>query len=133
MDRLREFLETVRRQGLARGNLRGLLHVLIGRRLSAAGGEVLSTGLSWREAAALLKRVRWDREAVRELDLEPAKLPPRDRQKYWYAAIAAADLGAAADFGDRLIGPLGKLGYVVGPAPKSSTDSPQPRGRSSRH
>ena len=30
MDRLREFLEAVRTHGIAQGNLRGLLHILIG-------------------------------------------------------------------------------------------------------
>jgi hypothetical protein len=122
MDRLREFLEAVRRQGVARGNFRGLLHVLIGRHIANAAGEVLSSGVSWRESAALLKKVRWEREAVRELGLEPAALPPRDRQKYWYAAIAQADVASAAAAGDMLIEPLGKLGYIVGPAPRTSDE-----------
>jgi hypothetical protein len=128
MDRLRELLEAVRKQGLARGNFRGLLHVLIGRRLSTAQGEVISAGLSWRDAAALLKRLRWDREAVRELGLDPATLPPRDRQKYWYSAIAQADVGspAAGAAADQLRDPLGQLGLVVGPAPRPSEDKQAP-------
>jgi hypothetical protein len=128
MDRLRELLEAVRKQGLARGNFRGLLHVLIGRRLSTAQGEVVSAGLSWRDAAALLKRLRWDREAVRELGLDPATLPPRDRQKYWYSAIAQADVGSAAAgaAADQLRDRLGELGLVVGPAPRPSADKEAP-------
>ena len=58
-------LEAVRRQGSARGQLRGLLHILIGRRIAAEDGTVISPGLTWRETAVLLKRLRWDTEAVR--------------------------------------------------------------------
>jgi hypothetical protein len=122
MDRLREFLEAVRRQGAARGHFRGLLHVLIGRRISLPDGTVVSAGMTWRDVAALLKRLRWDREAVREIGLDPANLPPRDRQRYWYAAIVQADVGsaAAAGEGDRLAEVLRAAGYVIGPAPRRS-------------
>src|ERR671933_500877 len=122
MDRLREFLDAVRKQGVAQGHFRGLLHILVGRRVSQADGTPVSGGMTWRELAAVLKRVRWDREAVRELNLDPADLPPRDRQRFWYAAIAQAglDSDAARAEGDRLIEPLGALGYVVGPAPRPS-------------
>jgi hypothetical protein len=144
MDRLRELLDTVRKQGLARGNFRGLLHVLIGRRISTAEGEVLSTGMSWRHLAGLLKRLRWDREAVRDLGLNPAALPPRDRQRFWYAAIAQANVGSAeaGTGGDHLVEPLRGLGYVVGPAPGSPEKKQRrkvpppegrPPGRPSRH
>jgi hypothetical protein len=81
MDRLRQFLEAVRKQGTATGHFRGLLHLLIGRRISLPEGEVVSGGMTWRELAGLLKKVRWDREAVQELGLDPAALPPRDREK----------------------------------------------------
>jgi hypothetical protein len=120
MDRLREFLETVKQRGQARGKFRGLLHVLIGRRITHADGTPVSAGLTWREAAALLKRVRWDREAVRELGLDPAALPPRNRQRYWYSAIAQAhvDSEAAVRAGDRLAEALGPAGYQVSPAPR---------------
>lgn len=120
MDRLRELLETVRKQGLAQGNFRALLHVLIGRRVTTAGGEVVSAGLTWRELASLLKRLRWDRDFVRELGVDPASLPPRDRQRFWYTAITQADVSGqvASAEGDRLVGPLEALGYVIGPAPK---------------
>jgi hypothetical protein len=133
MDRLREFLETVRRQGVARGNLRGLLHVLVGRRIALADGTLVSGGMTWRELAGLLKRLRWDREEVRDLGLDPATLPPRDRQRFWYAAIAQADLAApaAGEQADRLVEPLQALGYVVGPAPAPS-EKPAARKRSPR-
>src|SRR5262245_50597839 len=96
MDRQRRLLETLQEQGTARGNLRGLLHLLIGRRIALADGTVVSDGLTWRAAAALLKRARWDREAVRELGLDPETLPPRDRQRFWYAAITQAGVDTAA-------------------------------------
>src|SRR5436305_2295440 len=102
MDRLREFLELVREQGLASGNLLGLLHILIGRKVSLADGTEVSRGQTWRDVAALFKKLRWDPEQVSELELDAAALPPRDRQRYWYQAIAqatvdSADAIAAAD------------------------------------
>ena len=119
MDRLRELLEAIRKGGTAQGNLRGLLHVLVGRRITLPDGTVVSQGLTWRELAALLKRLRWDREAVRELGLEPAALPPRDRQRYWYTTVAQAgvDSEAAARAGDRLAQALEPAGYRVSPPP----------------
>ncbi len=120
MDVLREFLDNLKQQGQARGHFLGLLHLLIGRRVTQADGTVVAAGLSWREVSALLKKVRWDRDAVRELGLDPAQLPPRDRQRYWYTAIAQArvDSEAASQDGDRLAQLLEPLGYVVGPAPR---------------
>jgi hypothetical protein len=119
MDSLREFLETVSQHGTSQGHFQGLLHILVGRRVTRADGTLVSTGMTWRDLAALLKRLRWDREAVRELGLDPATLPPRDRQRYWYTAIAQAgiDSAAARADADRLVEPLQALGYVVGPAP----------------
>jgi hypothetical protein len=119
MERLRELLELLRNQGTARGNFPGLLHVLIGRRITTQDGTLVSAGVTWRELASLLKRIRWDPEAVREVGLDPANLPVRDRQRYWYTAIAQAgvDRPEAAKQGDRLAAALHKLGYVVSPAP----------------
>ena len=48
----REFLEAVRTQGAATCPFRGLLHVLIGRRVSLPDGTAVSEGMTWREAAA---------------------------------------------------------------------------------
>jgi hypothetical protein len=119
MDALREFLEDLQRHGDAQGNLLGLFHVLIGRRVSRTDGTVISTGMPWRSLAHVLKKVHWPKEAVRELGQDPATLPPRDRERYWYAAISRAgvDSAAAVQAGDRLAEALQAVGYVVGPAP----------------
>jgi hypothetical protein len=121
MEQLRDFLKAVGTE--ATGHFRGLLHILVGRRISRTDGTEVSAGLTWRALAALLKQVRWDREAVRELGLDPADLPPRDRERYWYTAIARAGLAtpeAQAD-ADALAEVLARLGYVVGPPPGSHT------------
>ena len=122
MEQLHELLTTIQARGLARGNFLGLLHVLIGRRISRAGGPLVSVGLTWREVAALLKRMRWERGDVTELGLMPAALPPRDRERYWYMAIARAgvDTPQASAAGDRLAEALRPLGYEVGAAPGKS-------------
>jgi hypothetical protein len=119
MDRLREFLDSIRTQGADRGSFLGLLHVLIGRRVALEDGTVVTAGMTWRELAALLKKVRWDRESVRELGLDPADLPPRDRQRFWYTAISQAGVhsAAAVEAGDRLAEAVKPLGYVIGPPP----------------
>jgi hypothetical protein len=118
MDARVEFLNRVRELGLDQGNFLGLLHILIGRRIESAGALV-SNGSTWRDLAALLKKVRWPRESVAELTLNPDDLPLRDRERFWYAAITQAhvDTPAAAKAGDALVEPLAKAGYVVGPAP----------------
>ena len=124
MDSLRELLEAIKERGAATGRFRGLLHVLVGRTIRRTDGTVVASGMTWRELAALLKKVRWDREAVRELGLSPKDLPPRDREKFWYAAIARAGLAspealaAAAALAEELAG----LGYEVGPAPAAGKE-----------
>ena len=72
-------------------------------------------GQSGSKACYWLKKVRWDKEAVRELGIEPAELPPRDRERYWYTAIARArvDSAEAIAAGDRLVQALAGTGYVV--------------------
>ena len=119
MEGLREFLETVRQQQLVRGNLRALLHIVIGRRISRVDGTVVSAGVTWRILADLLRTIRWDKELVREVGLDPDDLPPRDRQRYWYAAIAAAkvDTLEARLLGDVYAVKLAPLGYIVSAAP----------------
>jgi hypothetical protein len=132
MDRLRELLETIGKQGLARSRLRGLLHVLIGRRITTAQGDVVSAGLTWRELAALLKRLRWPTETVADLGLDEAALPVRDRERFWYAAIGRADVGssAASEEGDALVEPLRQAGYIIGPAPGAAPKKGRQRGSS---
>jgi hypothetical protein len=132
MDSLREFLEAVRQQGTAQGNFRGLLHLLVGRSITRSDGTVVSSGLTWRDLAALLKRLRWDPDTVRELGLDPAHLAPRDRQRFWYSAITQAQIDAAParTAAEQLIEPLQTLGYVVSPGPGAKP--PPKKGRGSR-
>jgi hypothetical protein len=119
MDSLRELLDTVRERDVVQGRFRGLLHILVGRRITRADGTLISAGMTWRDAATLLKRLRWDRETVRELGLDPATLPPRDRERFWYTAIARAgiDTPQASTDADQLVPLLKDLDYIVGPAP----------------
>jgi hypothetical protein len=119
MDGVQTFLEELRQGGLAEGNFLGLLHILIGRRIVRADGTVVSVGLTWRALSETLKTLRWNKEAVREIGLDPADLPPRDRQRFWYTAIAHAkvDAAEAVAAGDRLATLVNPLGYAVSPAP----------------
>jgi hypothetical protein len=119
MEGLREFLERVRQSHLVRGHFRALLHVAIGRRITRSDGTLLSTGATWRQLSELLRLMRWDKELVRELGLNPDHLPPRDRQRYWYAAIMAARVDApdARALGDEYARLVAPLGILIGPAP----------------
>jgi hypothetical protein len=125
MDGLREFLGDLRRHGYAQGNFLGLLHVLLSRRIETAQGTLISNGLTWRVLAEWLKRVRWDKEAAREVGVDPATLPPRDRLRYWFLVIALAgvDTAAATRAGQQLSEVLRLAGYQVGPGP-GETSSP---------
>jgi hypothetical protein len=115
MDALRGLLEDMKQHALQRGHTLGLFQLLIGRQIRKADGTPVARGLSWRELAALLKKVRWDKRGVVELGLDPAALPPRDRQHYWYAAISKArvDSAEARKAGDVLVALLKPLGYHV--------------------
>ncbi len=117
MDGLREFLSDLKRQGYAQGNFLGLLNVLIGRQIRTSAGALIANGVTWRVLAEWLKRVRWNKEAVRELGIDPANLPPRDRERYWYLAIAQArvDSPEAILAGNRLAVMLRQAGYTVLP------------------
>ncbi|HEX3152270.1 MAG TPA: hypothetical protein VHR66_29620 [Gemmataceae bacterium] len=119
MEGLREFLEKVRQNHLVRGHFRALLHVCIGRRISRPDGTVLSPGVTWRQLSELLRIMRWDKELVRELGLDPDELSPRDRQRYWYSTIIAAhvDTAESREMGDAYARLLTPLGFVIGPGP----------------
>lgn len=121
MDAVIDFLETIRDKKLAQGHFHGLLHCLIGRRITAPGGQLISAGMTFRDVAVVLKRVRWEPEDVRELGLDPQKLPPRDRERYWFLAICQAQVdgqrGKAA--GDRFGETLRAEGYDVALPPAS--------------
>lgn len=114
MDAQRDFLQEIKEH--TQGNFLGLLRLLIGRRIKKADGTVISNGLTWRELAALLKIVHWNTECVRELGLDPDKLAPRDRQRFWYSAIAQAGIDSqkATEAGEKLADVLRKQGYDIG-------------------
>lgn len=117
MEGAREFLEQVRQHQLAKGHLRGLFHAMIGRTISRTDGSVLSTGVTWRQLAELLKNARFDRELVWEVGLDPDQLPPRDRQRFWYAAIATSEIDSpeASDAAERLARKIAPHGYIIAP------------------
>jgi hypothetical protein len=119
MNSLAAFLECVRTNKGMAVNFLGLLNVLIGRRISTSDGMIVSPGLSWRKAAALLKTIRWDKNAVSQLGLDPTRLPLRDRARYWYVAIAQAQVDSpkACEAGDQLADALKNVGYLVSPNP----------------
>ena len=117
MDGVREFLEMLRSKNLVKGRFRGMLHVLIGRTIRRADNSVVSTGITWRELSNLLKLLRWDKEQVREIGLNPDALPPRDRQRYWYTAIAQAQITSeeARAEGDEIAAAVASHGYSIDP------------------
>lgn len=119
MDGLRGFLEAVRDAGLVAGHFRGLLHIAIGRRITTDAGDVVSSGVTWRELSGLLKLLRFDRELAREVGGDPDELSPRDRHRFWYSAIALArpDGPEAVALAEKLIPGLKRLGFTVGPPP----------------
>lgn len=120
MDALSTLLESLKKGGQTEGHLRGFLHVIIGRKITRHSDKsVVSNGVTWRDLAGWLKKLRWDPDAVKELGLNPDELPPRDRQRYWYSAIAHAkvDSADAIAAGDKFAKVLKGLGYDVGPAP----------------
>jgi hypothetical protein len=121
MDALRGFLEDLKRHGLDRGHTLGLLHILIGRRVQKLDGTLVCQGLTWRQAAALLKKARWSKDAVRDIGLNPASLPPRDRLQFWYLVISFAkvDSDEASKAGEALRELVQPLGYhITGNPPK---------------
>jgi hypothetical protein len=122
MDGLREFLEAVREQGLISGNLRGLFHIAIGRRITRSDGTLVSTGVTWRELANLLKVMRFDKNLVTEVGGDPEELSPRDRQRFWYSAITLAgpDTSEARNQAERIATAVKSLGFVIGPPPSTS-------------
>lgn len=133
MEKLLEFLETLRKHGFVAGHLRGVFHIVIGRRITDRSGNVVSAGVTWRELSNVLKDLRFDKDLVAEIGAVPDELSPRDRQRFWYSAIALAkpDSTEAHAQAEKLITALKPHGYTIGaaPAPPSqkslSTPSPQ--------
>jgi hypothetical protein len=66
-----------------------------------------------------LKTLRFDQELVREYGADPDALSARDRERFWYAAIAASkvDSTEAIAEADKFVPKLKALGYIVGPSP----------------
>ena len=130
MDRLLELLNRVREKQLVSGRFRGLVHIAIGRTVKADDGSIISSGTTWRELSQLLKSAKYDQEIVRELGTDPDDISPRDRERFWYSAIAVArpDSAEALAEADLLVEQLAPLGYTVGPPPPNliATSLPVP-------
>ncbi|MFO0864458.1 MAG: hypothetical protein U0744_07385 [Gemmataceae bacterium] len=123
MDALVSLLLDLKRRGVGADNMIGLLHIAIGRTVRRIKDQtVLSRGTSWRDLSLLLKKIRWDPDSVASLGIDADSLPPRDRQKFWYAAISRTSIDStqAREAADQLAVRLRELGYEVGPAPGSS-------------
>lgn len=119
MDALTEFLTDIKHGKITHGHFLGLLHVVIGRRITKKDGTAVTAGVTWRELAAALKKLRWNTDIVSEIGLNPDDLPPRDRERFWYTAIIRAhvDTVEAQTAGDKFAAVLKKKGYEVGPSP----------------
>lgn len=119
MDALQAFLDDLKRLKVADQHFLGLLHILIGRKITKEDGTEISSGMTWRELAAVLKKARWHKEFVKSMGIETEKLAPRDRERFWYMAIAKAgvDSESAKQDGDKLAAILQKHGYAVSQAP----------------
>jgi len=115
MDAMAELFEKIRSAELSKGLFLGFLHVLIGRTITSPAGTVISSGLTFRDVAVWLKKLRWNPEDVRELGLDPDSLPLRDRQRYWFVAICQAkvDSAAALKEAEKFIAKLKSAGYEV--------------------
>jgi len=119
MDGIREILSAARDNGLAAGHFLGLLHIAIGRKITRPDGSIVSAGFTWRLVAQELKNLRFDQELVREFGVEPDDLVSRDRERFWYSAIAQAHVDSveAVTSADQLAPKLKNIGYIIGPAP----------------
>jgi hypothetical protein len=119
MDALQAFLEELRHLKVAEHHFLGMLHILIGRRVTREDGTPVSGGMTWRDMAAALKKARWNKESAKKLGVELEKLAPRDRERFWYLVIARAgvDSEKSRQDADKLAKLLRTHGYVVGAAP----------------
>jgi len=119
MSGTQQLLELLSTHGLIAGHLRGVLHIAIGRTVTAiADGKMLCGGVNWRELADVLQRMRLDREYGRDVGADPDTLHPKDRAKYWYAVIGLArvDSQTAREDAEKLTPMLAKLGYTLSAA-----------------
>jgi hypothetical protein len=120
MGGLEELLTECKKRDLAAGEFLGLVHIAIGRKVTREKGEVVSTGVTWRELSRLLKKLRWPVEAIHELGMKEEDFPPRDRERFWYMVLtrAGVDSEAARASADRLARKLKPAGYVLAPPGK---------------
>jgi hypothetical protein len=119
MDGARMLLDLIAEHGFAVGRLRGVFHLMIGRKITTTNGVVLSAGLTWRQLAMLLRASKFDKELVYELGADPDALAPRDRERMWYSAIALAKVNSveAHQQAEELVALLRPLGYEISPSP----------------
>ena len=111
-----QFLNLLAEHQLAKGLMRGVLHLSIGRTVvRTSDNVVMCAGVSWRELAILLKESKFDRELARDLGADPDTLHPRDREKFWYSVIGLArvDSIAAREEADKLAKKLTPHGLTV--------------------
>jgi hypothetical protein len=114
------------------GHFRAILHVAIGRKITRPDGSMLCAGVTWRQLAAELKHLRFDVDLVAELGTDAETLAARDRERFWYSAIALAkvDSADAVAEADRLAPRLKTLGFIIGPAPTAGAPATHPRPKS---
>jgi hypothetical protein len=128
-DGIRTFLEVVRDHKLAPGHLRGLFHIAIGRTISTPDGTIISTGVSWRYLALMLRALQYDPKLVHELGEDPQKLAPKDRERLWFVAIAHAkvDSPEAREQAVALAQRLKAHGFLVQFPSAASSETASPR------
>jgi hypothetical protein len=125
MKALGTFLSWLETRKLMEGRVRGLFHILVGREIVDKRGDVISNGLTWREVAEAFAAAHINTAHVEQLGLDPEKLAPRDRKRFWYAAIMTAkpDSLEAREEAEKLIAALKPHGYQIGDAPPPSKPS----------
>ena len=111
-----QFLNLLAEHQLAKGLLRGALHLAIGRTVVRTSDHVvLCAGVTWRELALMLKDSKFDRNLAREVGADPDTLHPREREKFWYSVIGMArvDSTAAREEAEKLAKKLVAYGLHV--------------------
>ncbi len=117
MDGIIELLETIRDNGFAVGRLPGTFHIALARQVESTGGIVVSSGITWRQLASHMKTLKFDKDLVRGIQIDPDVLHPRDRERMWYASISIAGVDTPTAFlqADELAVLLKPHGYIIVP------------------
>ena len=116
MEALATLLDHIKKQGLATGNVLGFFHVLIGRHMQRGRTAKSSPPACPRaKLYELAQEGPLGHQPGHRAEYEAEELPPKDRQRFWYGAIAKAgvDSAAAAKAGDLFGRKLEALGYQV--------------------